>query len=191
MLVPTSLGLRLFIYLRWPDNELAQYVLLPCHMEGLAIGALIAIRYRSGPWKINHALLTIAAALLALATIAVGREGGWERFGVPIRTLGFLVSSVASAAVVVWLIEFRYSRIVAPLSWRPIQYLGKISYGIYLVHFPVLALIIHFMPDINHGLRGVAFSGTVLATSILIAAISWRFMEEPLLRLKNRVARVA
>ena len=45
--------LRVLLYWWAPGNVLAAYVLFPCRMEGLALGALIAIRFREGPWKIS------------------------------------------------------------------------------------------------------------------------------------------
>ena len=48
---------RIEIFFLYPENLYARYVLLPCRMEGLAFGALIAIRFREDSWTISKARL--------------------------------------------------------------------------------------------------------------------------------------
>src|SRR5260370_12518210 len=45
-----------------------QFVLLPCRLDGLAWGGLIAIRYRMGPWHIPKVHLTVLTFVLLAAT---------------------------------------------------------------------------------------------------------------------------
>lgn len=77
---------------------------------------------------------------------------------------------------------------LAPLRLRSFRRLGEISYGLYLYHFPLL----FFAVEIWHGL---GFSGQLLKVRLLailvtvpLAALSWRFIERPLLGLKRRYA---
>jgi peptidoglycan/LPS O-acetylase OafA/YrhL len=74
------------------------------------------------------------------------------------------------------------------LSFRPLVYLGRISYGVYLIHL--------FVPDLLYRLTSVAglpypsnYAVAFLifsAVSVALAAISWRFYEAPINRLKRR-----
>src|SRR5690606_36933520 len=61
-LVGVSLLSRLATYAWAPDNELIQYVLLPTHMDGLALGALIALRFRITPWNVDRRRLSVQTA---------------------------------------------------------------------------------------------------------------------------------
>ena len=74
-----------------------------------------------------------------------------------------------------------------PIKWRPLIYLGKISYGLYVYH--VLAL----------GVVGRALGGTAgtplrflvywwggLFLTIALASASYRWLEIPFLRLKEK-----
>ena len=70
---------------------------------------------------------------------------------------------------------------------RPrLRWLGQVSYGLYLYHLPIMIL----SGDIarGFGLRGQPFwrEGPTLALCFVAAALSWRYVEEPILRLKSR-----
>ena len=70
-----------------------------------------------------------------------------------------------------------------------VQYLGKISYGIYVYHsfIPILVLnIANFIPTLSPLTSGVLGLAANTTLSILIAALSWQFFESPINRLKSR-----
>jgi hypothetical protein len=61
---------------------------------------------------------------------------------------------------------------------RPLVYVGKISYGAYLYHWPIFALSgKHWGP-----LHGTSLGLAQLASSLLLAAVSFRFLEAPIQR---------
>jgi len=74
--------------------------------------------------------------------------------------------------------------LVRGLQWCPLAYVGTVSYGVYLLHKPALDLahrLLHKLgTDSPIGLFAVG-----LLLSIAIAAVSYRYFESPLLRLKN------
>ena len=73
------------------------------------------------------------------------------------------------------------------LQSRPLQYLGRISYGIYIYH--------PFVPDlVSRSYRGLGvpppenklIAGAILVTvSVAVASLSWFLLEKPILRLKR------
>jgi peptidoglycan/LPS O-acetylase OafA/YrhL len=75
---------------------------------------------------------------------------------------------------------------------RFIQYLGVISYGIYLYHMPVPFVYRAIAPKVSL-LRAIHMSGWVftifcIVITIMLAAFSYRFIEMPFLRLKRYFA---
>jgi peptidoglycan/LPS O-acetylase OafA/YrhL len=75
------------------------------------------------------------------------------------------------------------------LNSRGLQFIGKISYGIYVYHFNVPGLVRERLaPRLgltlsNHPWVNLLLFGSV---AILIAAASWQFFEQPINRLKRR-----
>ena len=76
--------------------------------------------------------------------------------------------------------------IVAPLSLGPIAYLGRISYGLYAFHLPILRA--YWVQAIPYGFLIPRPYGE-LAMTIALAALSWRYFEGPINRLKDRLGR--
>ena len=182
---------RLAFYLWNPDNLVVQYVLLPCHMDGLALGALIAIRFRSGAWEISKPKLTLLTAGLLLVTCAgslmsKAPSPGLSTFS---RLPGYSLASWASACLVVWLIVFRGSRYTRLFRTSAVGYMATISYGLYLLH----PLVMRFVrSDGKIGLhmfrRTLASFAVEVILTIVAASLSWFLLERPLARLKDRLA---
>lgn len=68
-----------------------------------------------------------------------------------------------------------------------LQYLGKISYGLYVFHLTALLLVDRFFQGGGYGAaHAVARILLTLAVTIAISAISYKVVETPFLNLKNR-----
>jgi len=86
-----------------------------------------------------------------------------------------------SSAIVIACVAFAPPRaVVAALEFAPLKWIGVISYGLYLWHWPVFLLIErHVMLPI------LAKNILVVSLSIAISALSFYFWERPFLRLKR------
>jgi peptidoglycan/LPS O-acetylase OafA/YrhL len=179
--------LRMVLYWLYPANPALQYVSLPCRMDGLALGALVAVRFRMGPWDLPKGRLTsVTVTLVAITLLSVGWEGYVGLFN---RTIGDLLSSVTFACVILWLIRFRGSRLTACLRLSPVRHLSDISYGAYLFHYPIAAALVPIsaalgMKALSQGYLRVV---SVFVLTVVVASLSWRFFESPLLRLKENL----
>jgi peptidoglycan/LPS O-acetylase OafA/YrhL len=182
-----SPALRALLFWWNPHNAHMQYVLLPCHAEGLALGALIAIRFRTGPWDLDKRRLTVATFSLLAVSIATAACSGytWNRpFN---RTLGYSLSSMASASLLLWLICFRQSPRTRWFRSGLIQYVGKISYGAYLMHVPSRAVLDFLLRRLGWSVApdNLLMVPVYAAVAIGCASLSWHLLERPLLRLKD------
>ena len=93
--------------------------------------------------------------------------------------------AVAYFGLVGLVVCFSGHRYLAVLRSRLLGYTGQISYGLYLYHpivFTAVRLIWHRL-----GWReSLAVDGLRVAASFAVASLSWRYIERPLLRLKDR-----
>jgi peptidoglycan/LPS O-acetylase OafA/YrhL len=155
---------------------------------GLLIGAALAMvwpsRRAAVPDRVRRVLLD-GAGIAGLAVIAVlfWRVGQYSSFT---YRGGLVVLSFATAAVVA-ATACPGSVVGLALGWRPLRWIGVRSYGIYLWHFPVIVLT--SPPNSTEDLPRAALQ---IAASVVLAALSWRFVEEPvrhgaLARLRARV----
>ena len=88
--------------------------------------------------------------------------------------------SIASGWIILGLWQERFPRLAAALAWPPFVYLGRISYGLYMYHAIVMVLLPRWFHH-NHILVPVEFCLT-----LAIAALSWRWFENPINNLKER-----
>ena len=73
------------------------------------------------------------------------------------------------------------------LSWRPLAWIGLISYGIYLYHSRILlAVSAHVGLSGDRWLRLLVLTFVTLVLAVIVAALSYYLVERPILRLKNR-----
>lgn len=87
---------------------------------------------------------------------------------------GFALLAVATALVVAALAH-PSCRLGVALGWGPLRWIGVRSYGIYLWHYPIIALTGPPGIDGPDLLRDLLQAAAIL----LVAALSWRYVEEP------------
>ncbi len=91
---------------------------------------------------------------------------------------GFAALALATAAVIASVSLVTGSPLARGLSLRPVRYLGAISYGLYLWHWPVFVVLDHA----RTGLLGWPLFLARVATSVAIAVASFHFLEMPIRR---------
>ncbi|HEX9034638.1 MAG TPA: acyltransferase family protein [Streptosporangiaceae bacterium] len=146
---------------------------------GLLIGAALALAWpgastgtdgTASRWS-RAAFDAFGVAGLAVIGLMIWRVGEYS----PLAYYGGLVLlSVATAAVVAAAV-YPGSLVGLALGWRPLRWIGARSYGIYLWHYPVIVLT---TPD---GAGPNLLRATLqIAAAVGLAALSWRYVEEPI-----------
>jgi len=158
--------------------------ILQCTFTPIILGVILAFLLED---PTNRAKLRRVATLpvlivVLLAMLLVANTGSDLR-GSP--RLAFHVL----AAVLLGCIAVRPDSAVArTLEWRPLAYLGVISYGIYLLHMLALDVGRRILEKVGLPVEQLLFPAG-LAVTIVIAAISYRYFESPLLALRSRFRR--
>jgi peptidoglycan/LPS O-acetylase OafA/YrhL len=179
--------------------EVGAYVLLPARMDGLAVGALLAIAVR-GPGGLAAAArgIRIPAAISVPILGAILLVRGELRYGDP-----FMLSFGLNALMVVCggalLLSLAPGAGRWPTRWlesRSLVLLGTYSYALYLWHQPVILVLtglgltaVTLPPVLGSRLPGMLLLTLVAgALTAGLALLSWRLVEGPALGLKDRVA---
>lgn len=152
-------------------------------MLGSAIGVLfVTDRERLASVVAGARAVRLATAGL-VAYIAYAEIGG--RLGRASFTKDVLfVGSVSVAVLLAMIVTGRVP--LRPLSSRPIVAVGKLSYSLYLVHYPVFRTLARIGPD--NAWLSAAIGWTA---SFALAVLSYALVERPALRVKDRLSRRA
>ncbi|WP_206916838.1 acyltransferase family protein [Alicyclobacillus suci] len=146
---------------------------------GLLIGAALALVWPSAKLTakvgvLRRTTLELSGALaLAVVLYMMVRTNEYD----PLLYRGGLVLLSVASAVVVAVLAHPASSLGKVLGWRPLRWLGVRSYGIYLWHYPVIVLT---SPAVNTGGVNVTRDVLQVVASIGLAALSWRYLEEPI-----------
>ncbi|MDF2692191.1 MAG: acyltransferase 3 [Labilithrix sp.] len=203
----TFKGQDIGLFQRWFESEpggiehgIAKFVYRATftRADGLLLGAFVAVTQR----EVHHPVAQIwrrlrlpifvgtALALLGLYVWATGLNDYDRRvIGIGYVTLAlFFASGVSLCADHV--IGERARRF---LSWAPLVSCGKVSYGMYIFHWPLVVLGVPYLMKWQDGqstLVQMAISGGFVIGGItliwVLASLSFRFFESPFLKLKGK-----
>jgi peptidoglycan/LPS O-acetylase OafA/YrhL len=149
------------------------------HASGLLVGALLAFAWplggavaepRPGARRVldGAALGGLAAVLLAMAT--------WQDYD-PLVYRGGIFAVAVATAILVAAVVHPASRVGVALGRQPLRWIGQRSYGIYLWHWPVMALS---RPGADLAWNHTLLLGLQIALTVALAAASYRWLEEPI-----------
>ena len=180
-----ALATRIATTIAFPDRERIQYLFTLCRLDTIAAGCLLAVlvrwpRFAALRDRLPRWLAVIAgsAALVALAT----KLDRTTTFG---RTAGYSVVALAFAALVLLVVLKRDTQGTAALRWAPLRYLGKICFGLYLLHRPADTLVTGVVGKLHLAQDSLALVPIKIAVAVGLATLSWRLLETPCLRLKR------
>jgi peptidoglycan/LPS O-acetylase OafA/YrhL len=153
-----------------------------------ALGALLALFAHRREFRPHTALRWAAGAAAMVLLLLSGEPFHYLHDRIPAHP-GQVVAGYMciDAACVLLLLAFLGARM--PSFTRPLVYLGKISFGLYVFHLPIheaVALVVAKKLPASPILQWVLESTITLAISIAVASASYQFFEKPFLRLKKR-----
>jgi peptidoglycan/LPS O-acetylase OafA/YrhL len=187
--------LRLYLNLHSPYAKVASFSLMPSRADALLLGVAAALLVRRQFfWEL---LKTQRRVLLAAWFILLAGLPAFILLRVADPMKSFWMSTIGLS----WLAFFYLGLLLLALiytdSWLGrllrnswLKSLGTISYGVYMLHWPVLGLtfmlIRHKRPWAEslpeHALVFLAF-----VLTIAVASVSWNFFEKPLLKFGHAV----
>jgi len=179
-----------WIYLRHLNGDVqVSYHALFLRSDGLLVGCAIAFAFASGLGEhLAGPMFNTLVKLAALAGVVLFLGVVWGEPQVLTNQWVYIPLTVmASAAVLTSLLVAPFGPLEAMLSSRPVVWIGRRSYGVYLWHWPIFRVFSTVVYRDKMEQAAIIFSEFTL-TFVLVAA-SWRFVEKPALRLKERFQR--
>jgi peptidoglycan/LPS O-acetylase OafA/YrhL len=114
----------------------------------------------------------VGLVVVVWISVANGSATDWIYRG------GFTAVALATAAVIACVALVPDSPWAKVLSLRPVRYVGAISYGLYLFHWPIFVMVDHA----RTGLDGWSLFIVRVGLSVAVAAVSFHFLEMPVRR---------
>jgi peptidoglycan/LPS O-acetylase OafA/YrhL len=146
---------------------------------GLLFGAALAMVWPTRRARVPKAatwLLDFAGvAGLAVIGVLIWRTNEYSAF----MFRGGLVLLSLATVLVVAAVAVPGGLLGRALGWGPLRWTGVRSYGIYLWHYPLIVLT---APALIAGGLNTPRAATAAVGSVVVAALSWRFVEEPIRR---------
>lgn len=163
--IAAALSLALSIYATGVAPT-ANFFLLPTRAWELLLGSLLAISGAHGlPRRLNS-----IAAIIGVVLIGIAVFGYTE--ATPFPGLTALPPCLGAFLII---LTGRQTPVGAVLSTRPIVFIGKISYSLYLAHWPVTVFIRYVTLEEPTALHCLV----IILASFALAIFSWWFVERP------------
>ena len=194
-----TLSWALRLYLGWNEAYKWAYTFTPARFDNLAFGALLSMLcIQKSPW-LDHlrkaSPYIIAVCFVLVSTIMfVGaiNSGDIEGANHASVVYGLIIFAVLHASLLAYVFLSPATNIFKRmLSIKPMRMFGKISYGLYLFHVPVMMIGVRLLYD-NSSLGYWPAHIIILlgggGVSFLLAYLSYNYFEKRFLRLKEKLA---
>lgn len=177
LVVVVALSFGYSVYATWAEPARAYFV-TPTRIWELGIGALLAVgcavlaQRRDRPLGIPEGRARVILAWLGFTAIAVTAftftgETPFPSWRALLPVLG-TAAVIAAASAPAGLSPTRL------LQWRPVQWMGGISYSVYLWHWPLVALV----PAVSGGHLGRLDKAVILVVTLVLAHLTKKYVED-------------
>ena len=179
LVILAILSFALNLWATEKEPEFAFFMSPPRFWE-LLLGALLAMGVvpNSASRRVNQILMTLGLGLIAFAVFTYS-----EAMSFP----GIAALAPCLGAAMVLLGGHQDGPVVRMLSIRPIVFLGLISYSLYLWHWPIIVFVRYYFGEEP----SVTQASSIICASLVIAVLSWRWIEQPFRQRRYAISRPA
>ncbi len=142
---------------------------------GMALAGIIFLRGNPRTTVGRGVTLTagyIGVIAFVISVFTVSEQSSWMfNYG------GFLGIAIIAAVMIVAISQPSTGPLHVFCQWGPLRWLGRISYGVYLFHWPIYLVVI--TPRRLETTGGFAIG---LLLTVVVAGLSFHFIEQPIMR---------
>lgn len=158
-------------------------------IDGICIGCLIGLLQNTNTKFVEKytAFIVLFFAAVNFIFYFVNKQVGHS---IPYLLVGYSTFSMLFGLLLYDLINHENSWFTKFFNLRLLRFVGTISYGTYIFHWPVFLLLSHYLaklPNLNSWVYNVQVFSSVVATIIafIIGYLSYRYFEMKFLKLKR------
>ncbi|MCY7410119.1 MAG: acyltransferase family protein [Chitinophagales bacterium] len=179
-----SIASKAYFTLHSADN----FFIINCHtfskMDVIAIGGLLACTYHERQFKFRYSprylILILVVMILIMATTNL------FDYTTLYRTL--FIKYLINIPFIIFFCLFIFNENELVIKWRSnrmFDYIGSISFGIYMFHFIVIFFLQKIIP-VESIFQKIIFLFITSIASIGVAALIFKYFETPFLRMKRK-----
>jgi peptidoglycan/LPS O-acetylase OafA/YrhL len=191
MILLASIVFRFVSWSSLGNGDLNHYLQTMVRIDGLCVGSLVAIWRASSVDTAKKKIFQLAAVLLLLHAIAFLLSKFVFKAFPHFSIFGYSTIAALFGVLLITLIEKRNKLTKMIFENKPLTGIGKISYGLYVFHWPILVLFrIYFLQylieqgiSMNIGYALASLSATI--TAFLVSIASYHLIEKKILLLKD------
>jgi peptidoglycan/LPS O-acetylase OafA/YrhL len=186
--------LRNVIFFVSPFRWVAAFVLMPCRADALLFGVLAAILLRNEKTRErfrNRGRTFAFVFSLLLPGVAFLMWKSPSLYDPLMQRIGYTWMAFFYATVLVFVLTHGESFLSRLFRNKALRWLGILAYGTYLIHQAVQGFIFALIwgrPPAIDSFYMLLGSVASLVITLLIASLSWRYFESPLIRIGHQLS---
>lgn len=160
------------------------YFATPFRLDAIALGCLFAILFHRNPYPsmqrgVALTLLIAGAILMVLCS----RDPWFFRdANAPLfNSIGYSLVALLSGGALLWIVTEPDGFVSRVLKQPVLVWVGTVSYTAYLIHLVIMFAARHFLGESVMHQHQVRYRLFTFPATLLIAALSWYFIERPIL----------
>ncbi len=170
---------------------------MPCRADALLLGVLVAAIMRDERSRAlvegNRRFLGAIILVLIGGCAAMISQAYWST--AVAQTVGYTWIALLYAAFLLYLLTHDSKFLKSVFRSKPLTFLGTIAYGVYLFHQPILLCVASLISPtmslrdgfpVVDSLRSFATTCAALVLTLVLAQISWKRFEKPLVEIGHR-----
>lgn len=161
-----------------PLRPTAGFYLLPARAWEMMLGGLLAFLAPTDRGKAINSVVGVAGlTAITVAVFSISTFTPWPGYAALLPTTG--------AALTIYSIRMGSGAASAMLATGPMVAVGRMSYSLYLWHWPILVFARYLtQPTLSARVTVIAIMSTVV-----VSALSWRYVEQPFRRQNTSIGR--
>lgn len=190
-LIATAIIIRITTWMASPHEVEAFYCSTFTRMDSLLMGCLLAVHMKQGFEVPKWLIKTITAGFICLIAASLLLFGNLRQDNLLFPTIGYSLTAAFFTCMLYVLLKKEESLVNILSKMKPLSFIGRISYGMYVYHIPIYLVLGALLSEPlklqigSNALTALIISALSVILTIAASAASFYIVERPILNLKK------